>query len=65
MNSQDSSDLIPALEAFLKELKSEEFKKIYKDNNSGGANSPKTPEEIILCSNNELSSASLTPFIAF
>ena len=65
VNSQDARDLMPALEALLKELKSEEFKKIYKDNNSGDANSPESPEEIILCSDNKLSSASLTPFIAF
>ena len=36
VNSQDARDLMPALEALLKELKSEEFKKIYKNNNRGG-----------------------------
>ena len=65
VNSQDARDLMPALEALLKELKSEEFKKTYKDNNSGDANSSESPEEIILCSDNKLSSASLIPFIAF
>ena len=65
VDSQDARDLIPALGALLKELKSEESKKIYKDNNSSDANSPESPEEIILCKDNKLYSASLTPFIVF
>ena len=64
VNLQDVRDSMPGLEALLKELKSEEFTKIYKDNNSGDENSLDTPEEIILCSGNKLSSASLTLFIA-
>ena len=65
VNSQDVHDLMPTLETLLKELKSEEFKKIYKDNNSGDANSPESPEEFNLCCDNKLSLASLTPFSAF
>ena len=65
VNLQEARDLMPGLEALLKEFKSEEFVKIYKDNNSSDENSPKSPDKIILCSNNKLSSASLTPFIAF
>ena len=44
VNSQDARDLMPGLEALLKELKSEEFTNTYKDNNSGDANSPESPK---------------------
>ena len=51
---------------FLSEMKwLRNIQTIYKDNNSGDENSSESPEEIILCSDNKLSSASLTPFIAF
>ena len=65
VNSQDSRELMPVLETLLKKLKSEEFKKIYNDKNSGDGNSLESPKNIILCSDNKLFFASLTPFIAF